>query len=109
MELALKGVLSGGLIVGVLLLARAQKTQVAGLLVLFPVVTLVSYYFVGERDGRHQLRSVVRASLTAFPIWLLFMGVVYVALQYLDFRLALLLATIAWVAAAAAYLGLVRL
>lgn len=90
-----------------LLFARVERTQAAGLLVLFPAVTLLSYYFIGQSEGEQQLRQVVRGSVVAFPVWLVFMAVVYFALPVLGFRLALAVATGAWLLVGGLYLALV--
>jgi uncharacterized membrane protein (GlpM family) len=109
LDLLLKGAVSGALITLVLLVARAERTQAAGLLVLFPAITLLSYYFVGQSEGEEQLRDVVRGSVVAFPVWLIFMGVVYFGLPVLGFRLALLAATGAWLLAGVLYLAFIRI
>ena len=77
------------------------------MLVLFPVITLLSYFFVGQSEGPERLREVVKSSVGAFPIWLVFMGTVYVALPEMDYRVALAVGTLAWLAAAVLYLALV--
>ena len=109
MDLLLKGIISGALVTLVLLFARVERTQAAGLLVLFPAVTLLSYYFIGQSEGEHQLREVVRGSVVAFPVWLVFMAVVYFALPVLHFRLTLVLATVVWLLVGSLYLALVRI
>jgi len=108
-DLLLKGIISGSLVMLVLLFARVERTQTAGLFVLFPAVTLLSYYFIGQSEGEQQLREVVRGSVMAFPVWLVFMAVVYFTLPLLDFRLALVVATGVWLLAGGLYLALVRL
>jgi uncharacterized membrane protein (GlpM family) len=108
LDILLKGLISGALVTLILLLSRIERTQAAGVLVLFPAITLLSYYFIGQSEGELQLRAVVRGSVMAFPIWLVFMAIVYFTLPVLDFRLALLVATGAWVLVSALYLLLVR-
>lgn len=109
MDVLVKGVISGALVTLILLLARSERTQAAGLFVLFPAITLLSYYFVGDTEGEARLREVVRASALAFPVWLIFMGTVYFSLPILDFRIALLVATVVWLLAGGLYLALGRI
>lgn len=106
MDLLLKGVVSGVLVSCVLLLAQTGQSKAAGLAVLFPAITLLSYYFIGQGEGEGRLREVVGASLLAFPVWLVFMGTVYFALPVLDFRVALAAATVAWLTSGGLYLAL---
>lgn len=99
----------GGVLIGiVLLLAKAGRTQAAGLLVLFPAVTLVSFYFVGSSEGSEELARVVKASLLASPVWFIFIGVMAITVGHVDYRVALGLATVAWLAVGGIYLALTR-
>lgn len=101
MDLLLKGVLSGAIVVGVLVLARNSRSEAAWLLVLFPAIMLLSFLMVGAGEGPEKLRAVVKASLFATPALLLFIVSIYYGLgQGLDYRLALLLGTGVWILAA---------
>jgi membrane protein GlpM len=105
MEILTKAVLGGLIIAVIALLARTGETRVAGLIVLFPVVALVSYYFVGASEGAGRLRGIVRASILAVPVWLVFMAVVYAALSAaVDYRLALACGLVGWLIAAGIFL-----
>ena len=108
MTIIAKGVISGIVVSLVLLFAQSNKSHAAGIAVLFPAITLLSYYFIGSSEGSTTLRAVVRSSVGAFPIWLAFMAVVYFALRAMDFRLALALATLVWLCLAAGYLALFK-
>ena len=109
LDILIKSLASAAVIAVILMLTRMGKTQAAGVVLLFPIITLLGYYFIGSSEGSDTLREVVKSSIVAFPVWLLFMGVVYVALPHIDYRLALGVATVVWLAAAAFYLSLVRL
>lgn len=109
MDIIGKGLLSGALVSLILLAARSDRSQAAGLFVLFPAITLLSYYFIGASEGGERLSAVVRSSLIAFPVWFVFMGTAYALLPHVDFRVALLAATIAWLVVGGAYLAFVRI
>lgn len=99
--------IAAGLLVGlILLLAKTGRTQVAGLLVLFPAITLISFYFVGSGQGQQELQHVVKASVLASPVWFVFIGAMYFAIGQVDYRLALAIATAAWFIAGLVYLAL---
>lgn len=78
------------------------------MLVLFPVVTLVSYLFIGRESGSAHVTEVIRASLLAFPTWLVFMGVTYVLVKRVDVVVALAAASVAWGLAALVAVRLIR-
>jgi uncharacterized membrane protein (GlpM family) len=108
MDIIARATLSGVLVAVVLVVARSDRTQAAGLFVLFPVVTLLSYYFVGSSEGPERLAQVVKSSLLAFPIWFVFAGTTYALLPLVDFRIALTAAMAAWLIVGGVYLLLVR-
>lgn len=47
-EIALRFVAGGSLIVLVTLLAKTKYPMLSGIFMLFPAVTLVGYYFIGQ-------------------------------------------------------------
>ena len=107
-DILVKSLAGAAIIAAILILTKAGKTQAAGLLVLFPVITLLSYYFIGSNQGPEELRKVVRASLLSSPIWLVFIGVVYVAVKHLDYRIALTLGITVWAVVGSLYLLIVH-
>lgn len=103
-SLFLKSLLGALAVLAIALLSRSKVFFVAGLVPLFPTFALIAHYIVGTERSAADLRATA-----LFGLWSLVPYAVYLSTVYgLSVRLALaptlLLATLAWVAAAAVLL-----
>lgn len=104
-ELLLRFVVGGGLIVLVTLLAKTRYPMLAGIFMLFPVVTLVSYYFVGQSMSVAQLQQVTKFSIYALSTTFIFLVTLYHAQKKYSLNAALGAATTMWFVASGALIG----
>lgn len=104
MDIAVKA-LGGGVLVGlVLLLARVSSERLAGLFVLFPVINLITFFFIGSEEGAETLRNVLKATLIAYPLGAVSTGTMFLLVSYVDYRAALLGGLLAWLGGAGIFL-----
>ncbi|HUI92044.1 MAG TPA: GlpM family protein [Chitinivibrionales bacterium] len=103
-ELAVRFIAGGSLVVAVSLFAKAKNPVLAGLFMLFPVITLVGFYFIGSAADSAGLRKIALFSMAALPATLVFLASFYVLIGSMALRPCLLLSTLAWCAAAAVVL-----
>jgi len=57
-ELLTRSLVGGSLIVLVFLLGKIKYSVIAGLFVLFPIVTLVGYFFIGQSVDSSKLHEI---------------------------------------------------
>jgi len=57
-ELLTRSLVGGSLIVLVFLLGKTKYSVIAGLFVLFPIVTLVGYFFIGQSVDSSKLHEI---------------------------------------------------
>lgn len=70
----------GGLFIGLILFAsRRFGPTVAGLFISFPFASLPAYYYISVTEGSKKLHATLISSLMAFPIWIAFTTVFYLA------------------------------
>jgi len=66
--------ITGGLvIVAITYMAKKGYLDIAGVLVLIPAVSLISYIFIGQSQGEETLRLLVVSSLLSLPALIVFM------------------------------------
>jgi len=66
--------ITGGLvIVAITYMAKRGYLDVAGVLVLIPAVSLISYIFIGQSQGEETLRLLVVSSFLSLPALVVFM------------------------------------
>jgi len=107
-ELALRFVAGGGLIVLITLLARTKYPVLAGIFMLFPAVTLIGYYFIGQEMSVPQLQNVTRFSIYALTTTFIFLLTFYYAQERLSLNLSLISSTTAWFLSAGVLLIVTR-
>jgi len=95
-EAALRFVLGGALILAVSLLGQTRYRILSGLLVLFPIVTVVGFYFLSFEVTKSQLQSTVLFSIIAVPTVFGFLITFYYALNYYSVPLALTVGVVGW-------------
>jgi uncharacterized membrane protein (GlpM family) len=107
-ELLLRFIVGGSLIVLVTLLAKTRYPMLAGIAMLFPAVTLVGYYFVGQSMNVAQLQQVTKFSIYALSTTFIFLVVFYYAQEKYSLNAALGSATAAWFAASGVLIGVTQ-
>ncbi len=99
-ELITRFIVGGLLIATVSLLAKSQYSLISGLFVLFPIVTLVGYYFIGQGVSAATLKDITLFSLYSLPTVLVFLLAFYFLQSKFNVNYSLLLSVLAWLFAA---------
>lgn len=94
-----KGAIAGLVVTGILLLK--DKHQIAGILVMMPVITASSFLFVGLSNGPRAAQQLALSALFAVPTAAVFIGAMYLLLGRLGVVQSLLLSYGLWAMAAA--------
>jgi uncharacterized membrane protein (GlpM family) len=81
-------------------MAKANKPFLAGLLVLFPAVTLVSFSFLAKSSSPETMHRIALFSIYSFPATLTFLVAFFLAQQRLGSGAGLCLALVAWLVTA---------
>ena len=97
-EALAKGALAG-LVVTVILLLK-DKQQIAGILVMLPVISATSFTFVGLSDGARAAQRLALSAIIALPTAVVFIGAMYVLLSRLNVIASLILSYALWAIAA---------
>lgn len=107
-ELTLRFITGGSLIVLITLLAKTKYPMLSGIFMLFPAVTLVGYYFIGQSMSIPQLQQVTKFSIYALSTTFIFLITFYYAQEKQSLNLALGSATLAWFATAGILMGVTQ-
>jgi len=99
-ELLLRFVAGGALIVIITLLSKTKYPFLAGVMVLFPAVTLVGYYFLGQSVNAMQLKTIALYSMYALPATFVFLLAFYFLQGKVALIHSLVFSVIAWSLAA---------
>ena len=89
-------IVGGSLVLIVSLLGKLKNPYISGLVVLFPVVTLVGYYFLSLSVPGQALQRVVLVSLSAVPTTITFLATVYFTIAKMPAWKSLSLGLLAW-------------
>lgn len=106
LEALAKGALAG-LVVAVILLLK-NRSQLAGVLVMTPVITATSFLFVGLSDGPSAARQIALSALFAFPVTLVFLVAMYLLLGRFAVIPSLIASYTLWAIVATGYILLTR-
>ena len=82
--------------------------MLSGIFMLFPAVTLVGYYFVGQTMSIPQLHQVTKFSIYALSTTFIFLITFYYVQDKYSLNLALILATVAWFVSAGILLTITK-
>ncbi|RLD18709.1 MAG: hypothetical protein DRI69_09775 [Bacteroidetes bacterium] len=104
-EMLLRFLAGGTVVVVVTLLAKTRYPMLAGIMMLFPAVTLVGYYFVGPTVDATQLQAITKFSMYALSTTFVFLVAFYYAQRVLDIPTSLILSVVAWVVSAGVLVG----
>lgn len=101
MDVLWKG-LPGGLVTVAIVLASRRGNVLPGILPLAPTFAIIALLAVGAKGDPAGLRAACLAGARTIPAYLVFLGAAYALSGLMDYRLAILGATAAWLAAALA-------
>jgi len=95
-ELLTRFLVGGSLIVLVSLLSKTKYSVISGLLVLFPIVTLVGYYFIGQSVDSSTLHEITLFSMYSLPTTFIFLFTFYTLQTKYTLIESLFLSVMAW-------------
>jgi|LGVC01.1.fsa_nt_gb uncharacterized membrane protein (GlpM family) len=99
-ELLIRFLVGGSLIALVSLLANTKYSVISGLFVLFPIVTLVGFFFIGNSVDSSRLHEITRFSIYSLSTTFIFLYTFYhLQIKYKLIE-SLFLSVIAWFLAA---------
>lgn len=96
----LKAFIGGILTAAIATLAKSRLAWVAGVIPLFPIFGLIALHEAGEGADVARFHAVVAASLKTVPAYCSFLFAAYILVPYVDYRIALVLSAVAWLAIA---------
>ena len=99
-ELLTRFLVGGSLIVLVSLLSKTKYSVISGLLVLFPIVTLVGYFFIGQSVDSSKLHEITLFSMYSLPTTFIFLFTFYTVQAKYTLIGSLFLSVMAWFLAA---------
>lgn len=104
-EMALRFIAGGSIVLAATLLAKTRYPVLAGVIMLFPAVTLIGYYFIGQTVTPVQLQQITKFSMYALSTTFIFLMAFYYAQRTMDVPHSLITSTGAWVASAIVLVG----
>jgi membrane protein GlpM len=105
MSLLLKCVMGAAAVLVIALLAKTRHFFIAGLVPLFPTFALIAHFIVGTERSPADLRTTALFGLWSLAPYAIYLAVVWWLSVRLPLAATLALATLAWIAGAAALLG----
>jgi membrane protein GlpM len=99
MEMVWKGIVGGLMTAAIVWLSKRGNT-LPGILPLFPTFALIALLVVGAKGDNAGFREACVAGAKTIPAYLAFLGVCYLVVDRIDYRLALLGGLTAWLAVA---------
>jgi membrane protein GlpM len=103
-SLFLKCLLGAGAVLIITLLSKSKSYFVAGLVPLFPTFALIAHYIVGTERSSVDLHTTALFGLWSLVPYAIYLIAVYWLCLRLSLQATLVLATVAWAAAAAVLL-----
>jgi membrane protein GlpM len=95
MDVLWKGIL-GGVVTALIVLASKRGDVLAGILPLAPTFAIVALLAVGSKGSIAGFRATCLAGAKTMPAYLAFLGVCYLMIERVDFRLSILVGIVAW-------------
>lgn len=100
MSLLFKCILGALAVLAIALLSKTRNFYIAGLVPLFPTFALIAHYIVGSERSAEALRTTALFGLASLVPYAVYLGVVYWLAVRASLPVTLMLATLAWCAAA---------
>ncbi len=95
-ELVWRFVAGGSLITLISIISKTRYSALSGVLVLFPAVTLVGYYFIGQSVDSVRLKEITLFSLYSLPTTIMFLVTFYFCQGKFNLIDSLLVSVLAW-------------
>ena len=105
-EMLLRFIAGGSIVLAVTLLAKTRYPMLSGIIMLFPAVTLIGYYFVGQTVTPVQLQQITKFSMYALSTTFVFLLAFYYAQKTMSVPNSLVTSTGAWIASASVLIGI---
>lgn len=106
LEGAIKFIAGGSLILLISFLGKSNVSYLAGLAVLFPIVTVVGYSFLSLSVAQPELKKTILFSIFSLPTVFIFLLIFYFYVDKISVNKALLLGIIGWIIAASIIIGI---
>jgi len=90
----------GGLVTALIVLASKRGNILPGILPLAPTFAIIALIAVGSKGDAAGFREACLAGVKTIPAYLAFLGVCWLAVDRMDYRLAILSGLAAWLIAA---------
>lgn len=103
LEGLIRFLLGGTLVLLVSLIAKNGKSDIAGIVALFPIITAVSFYFMSKSVEVKTVKNAVLMSVFSLPTTLAFLLSLYFCIGKMNIILALTISVAAWLVAAVAF------
>ena len=100
MDLVLKALLGGGVVVIMAALAKTRNYYIAGLVPLFPTFALIAHYIIGRGRSVEDLKATILFGMWSIIPYFLYLATLYLLVDRLRLEASLALAVLAWLVAA---------
>jgi uncharacterized membrane protein (GlpM family) len=107
LEIAWKGVV-GGLITALIVMLSKRGNVLPGILPLFPTFAVIALTVIGAKGETSGFREACVAGAKTIPAYLAFLAVCYGLTGSVDYRLAIALGLVAWLAVILVMLLVIR-
>jgi len=95
-ELILRFILGGSLVVTVSLIAKYEKGTFAGIASVFPVITIVSFYFMSKLVNKQMVLNAILSSIITLPSVLVFLIILYFSYKKIGISISLFYGVLGW-------------
>lgn len=81
-------------------MGRSGRKEIAGLFILFPIATVVGYYYLSRVQSGVELQRTVLLSLRSVPTIFVFLFTLYLCVPRFNIYVSLFISLTAWLVAA---------
>jgi membrane protein GlpM len=99
-DLVLKALLGGAIVVIIAALAKTRNYYIAGLVPLFPTFALIAHYIVGKGRSVEDLKDTILFGMWSIIPYFVYLATLYLLVDRLRLETSLALAALAWLVAA---------
>lgn len=98
--LLFKCVIASAIMVGIDLVSQTDNYFIAGLMLSFPGLSMVAYYFLAEKGGKLEVIQTTTFALWSLIPFAIFLLALHVMLKKMSFTIAMVVAFVVWLLAA---------
>jgi membrane protein GlpM len=99
-DLVLKAVLGGAIVVIIAALAKTRNYYIAGLVPLFPTFALIAHYIIGKGRSVEDLKATILFGMWSIIPYFVYLATLYLLVDRLRLEVSLALAAVAWLVVA---------